>query len=371
MTIQVRDAREDDRRAVLDLLADVFGAAQAAGIDSLWDWRWRSDPRLEPPGPRGTVASWRGEILGHIGFVPAGLFVAGVPVEAWWAVDAAVSRGRLRRAIRAGERKRPRGGSREAGVADRMVDHSFRHAIVLGKGTGTTMANVARRRGFVEVGRGGFWVRRVSIIPRARRVLGGPLARAIGGVVEGLRDRIPASTIEEDRDWPPTGPSPAAFETRAVVEIPNASFDASFDALWDDARRTYGAITRRDASMLAWRYRERPGAAYTILALRNHRLLHGYAVLRAHDAGRHRHGRILDLLTRADDDAARDALLAACLRRLRRDGVEQVRCYATHSILIGALRRAGFRPGRSHEPLLARGWRGPEPYVTEGDGDGD
>ena len=97
----IRAGRREDQSAILALIAEIFGQEEAERASRRWDWQWHEDPRLKTPGYSGVVAEWEGQLVAAIGCIPAGLYLEGVPVEAFWFADALAHWGLIRKAMRA------------------------------------------------------------------------------------------------------------------------------------------------------------------------------------------------------------------------------------------------------------------------------
>ncbi len=106
--IEIRPGTDADRPQILARMAEVFGPEPAARAERLWDWQWHQDPRLPTPGYRGVVAEWRGQIIGNLATIPAGLHLGGEPVRAHWCVEVLTHWGLMRQALR--EQRRQAGG---------------------------------------------------------------------------------------------------------------------------------------------------------------------------------------------------------------------------------------------------------------------
>jgi len=354
--IEVRAATDADRPALLEFMQQAAGADKARTLERRWHWQWRADPRLDEPGYKGVVATWRGRILANVACIPAGLHIAGHPVEAVWLVDVRVHRGPAREALRAclreGLHKRDRFPN---GLAAALFSHPAAGKIQLGKHIGEDMMSIGRRIGFQDVPGAANWMRRVS--------LRWPLQKAIG--------RRPGAALAALADL---GARPFP-RPRLPVQRLDGPFDGRFDALWRRAQTAYPAITRRDSAVLNWHYRDHPDTHYEVLTVGDDQSLRGYLVYKIWlRKGRHI-GRIVDLLTAPEDSATVQALAAAALRHLRRTGVERVDWFVSNRGLQSQVERIGFKPrvtkrGR-RQPMMLRGLPTlASPHITSGDGDG-
>jgi len=351
--IEVRAATEADKSQVLGLIEGIFGADDAARAERRWHWHWHEDPRLPEPGYRGVVAEWRGRLIANLSCLPAGLYVAGRPTEACWGVDNLMHFGLTRQALR----EQRRSGQAEAvdlskGLALAMLDHPAAGPIQLGKHVAGKMITIGTREGmgFEPIPGSGRWTRRISTRPRMQRGLGRTLGALVGVLMDLGLPRIPGSAL--------------------AVERLDGAFDARFDRLWEQALGEHPAITRRDASLLNWRYRRHPDIAYTTLVLPEGEEIRGYAVVSRYSRGNRPWGKLVDLLTGRADPEAAAALIGAALRELRRHRVERADHYACSPALDPLLRRLGFAATAKAYPVMQRGLPSTELYCTDGDGDG-
>ena len=355
--IEIRPGTDADRPQIIARIAEVFGPEPATRADRLWDWQWHRDPRLASPGYRGVVAEWRGQIIGNLATIPAGLHLAGAPVEAHWCADVLIHWGLARSALR--EQRRgsdPSGPDLSRGIAAALFDHPAAGPVQLAKHISDPMTTILERIGFQRVGQTGSLHRRVSV----RHTLGRALGRVLGDGLGAVADLALASIPRAD----------------PRVQVLDGPFDPRFDALWHRIKGLYPAIPRRDAATLEWRFRRHPEGGYKVLILRSELGLRGYCVLLDYNRGRRRWGKIVDLIVEPGDREGMCALLAGALRLMRRRGVERAETFACGAEVGSVLAELRFVPrlpksGRP-QPLMVR-WL-PEAaraiYVTQGDGDG-
>ena len=355
--IEIRPGTDSDRPQILARIEEIFGSGPARRAEQLWDWQWHQDPRLPSPGYRGVVAEWRGQLIGNLSTIPAGLYVAGEPVQAWWFVDMLVHWGLTRRALREQRRTSgtgPAGPTR--GIAAALFDHPAAGPIQLGKHISDSMMTIGERLGFSTQPQTGVLHRRVSTQH--------PLGRALGRSLGDLLGRVADLAL---------GPLP---RPKLPVRIHEGPFDAGFDSLWESLKGAYPAICRRDSRLLDWRYRRHPDGDYKVLILESPDGLRGYSVTKTFERAGRRRGKIVDLLAPPEDAQALESLLAGALREMRRGGVERTECFQTDPRVAGLLSGLGFRPRLSKtgrpQPLMTRNLPAEAQgiYVTQGDGDG-
>ena len=328
--VEIREGRDEDRAQIVALARAVFGDEVAAVMERQWAWQWHDDPRLSSTGFRGPVAESDGRIVASTALTPAGLYVEGQPVEAWWRVDTMVHPDFRRR-----------------GIAAQMTDAM--PPVVLGKGvTGPSQA-LLERTDYNVAQTGGFRTRTLTHAPRWSRATGTAVGRALGAVADVFVRGVPEQ---------PEGVGKLAGD-----------FDRRFDDLWTEARGSYACITRRDAAVLNWRYLDRPETHYHTLIHEDADRLRGYVVLSVIEKRGIRRGRIVDLLARRDDDDTRRDLVIGALRAMRACGADRVDCLAGSPIVWRTLDTLGFSAQASAEPLFGRGVEVAGMYVLAGDGD--
>ena len=355
--IAIRPGTDADRPQIIARIGEVFGEATAQRAEDLWDWQWHQDPRLARPGYRGVVAEWRGQIIGTLSSIPAGLHIGGEPVTAYWCVDILVHWGLMRQALKDHKRSAPAGApDLSGGIAAALLDHPLAGPIQLAKHIADPMSAIGRRMGFVALEGSGSMHRRVSL----RHTLGRHLGHGVGGLIGALADL-----------GLPLGGRP-----RLPVELLSGGFDERFDRLWDQVRTLYPAICLRDTRTLDWRYRRHPLGGYQTLTVADGTRLRGYAVVLTSARGKRRWAKLVDLLTLPGDTEAADSLVAGALRHLRSCRAERVEVFTCDARSTGLYGSLGFSPRLTKterpQPLLVRAL--PEAaqgiYVTQGDGDG-
>lgn len=104
--------------------------------------------------------------------------------------------------------------------------------------------------------------------------------------------------------------SPRHMPSCCVSEV--SSLDGRFDLLWQEASKDYNILAVRDKAYLAWRYIEKPGENYTVLAAERGEKLLGFIVVKCAEELGLRIGFIMDMLSIPEEaPVARDLLSAA------------------------------------------------------------
>lgn len=354
--VEIRAGSEADKPRILQLIRGVFGAGEAERAERRWLWQWHEDPRLSEPGFHGVVAEWNGQIIACVSSVPAGLFLHGKPVDAFWFVDGLVNWGGVRRVLRA--QKGADSASQASpdlskGLYAAMLNHPAAGGIQMGKHLTDRAAVVCYKIGSSVQPGTGSWSRLISFRQPLERWIGKPMAIVLGGLADLAIPGIPKNTLP--------------------VEVLEGNFDQRFDELWNQAKDEYPAITRRDMSMLNWRYRRHPDTAYTVLTVAQDGVIMGYLVYSCFYRHQQYRAQIVDLLVRPRDYPVLDDLLSAAMRRMRHEGIHRVECYAGNAQVTAALKGNRFKE-RLHngkpQTTLVRGLPAVELYITRGDGDG-
>lgn len=263
------------------------------------------------------MAVHEGVILGQLGTIQVELCVGAERVDACWLVDFMV---------------RPEYRNRALGaLLLRRAGEDFPLCMALG------MTDAAERifRGlkWADLGESSFWWRVLrwkpllatySRLAPITSLAGAALDLASGG----------------SRAWR------AGRATSAVRAEPVPSIDERFGPWLDEVGRDYGVLAARSVAYLKWRYLEKPGTRYRILAAYRDGDPAGYAVLaESRFRGVLPMGVVLELLTRKTDGEARRALLGAAEAQFRRVGMAIMSCNTTCPALGASLRETGFRSG--------------------------
>ncbi len=90
-------------------------------------------------------------------------------------------------------------------------------------------------------------MRRTSYAWPLRKALGAVPGRLLGALADTLALRLPRPSL--------------------AVQPFDGAFDGRFDRLWERAQSEHPAITRRDAALLNWRYRQHPDTRYRALTI--------------------------------------------------------------------------------------------------------
>ena len=301
MELALRPYEERDRGAVLDALASVVPADDAAVLDAQLDWLQR-----RPEGLWSWVGEHQGRVVAHL---------AAVPRRTWFRdgerLFAELGGAWVEPSLRRGLRRRPW----IAELLERVVaEHGGMQSTV---SFHLIPSRVERRL--------------------ARRVLG---LLAVGSIVP-LRWNLVA------------GPRASVAPEMSIAPVER--FDEQARWLWERVSGRFGASTVRDADFLNERFFDRPGRRYQALGVRDEGgILRGYAILRpAVRPGEP--WRLSDWLVPPEEDAAATSLLAAVAAIVSAAGGRVVETFLPErSPWFGDLQARGFRVGAARHVLFAR-----------------
>lgn len=321
VAIERRRAGEADE--LFRLYAEVFGQALTESSRKRWQWQYLQNPHTSSAGPEIWVAREGGSVLGQYASMPVVLWWAGREVRSSWGMDVFL---------------RPE--ARGKGVGARLfTTWSDFVEVALGLGLTPSSYGLFKKLRYADVGPVPFFQKVLDARAVATRRLGPWLGRLAAPLVSaGLALRHPERGRADD-----------ALEVQGI-----SAFSAEYDTLWERARSGYAMCVRRDAAYLRWKYRDCPHVRYDLLEARRDGTLRGFAVSRVAEHEGLKLGWILDLFTAADDEAARDALIAALLAGFRRAGVARAQAFAMSAALQAGLRRRGFMRGRSPMQFCVR-----------------
>lgn len=312
--IKIRAAHDDDRAAVLELLARSLGWVPNETFEAFFSWKHE----LNPFGPSGAwVATTDDEIVGFRTFVR-------------WEYDH--PDGRLRRAVRAVDTA-THPDYQGRGIFKSLTLHAIEDLARERVDFVFNTPNEQSRPGYLRMG----WSE-VGRVPAALR----PLRPS--ALVRMLRSRVAAERWSE----PVSAGEPAA----AVLDAKD------LDTLVGDIAPPSGLRTRRTASYLRWRYGFEP-LHYRAVTLHGGPA-RGIAVFRVRKRGAAREAALCDVVVPGSDSAAASALVRQVARC----------CDADYVIRVGRrpLDRNGFVRLPGQGPILT--WRpvtssGPPPELAQ------
>jgi hypothetical protein len=310
-TIEARSG--GDAEELFHLYEEVFGEALTESSRRRWAWQYRQNPAAGVPAI--WVARDRDEVLGQYASMPVRLHWGGREVRSSWGMDVFLKK-----------------AARGRGVGAQLFE-TWRDSVdvALGLGLTTSSYGLFKKLRYRDVGPVPFLVKVMDARAVARRRLG-PAAAVVAPVLSlAWRLRHPER--------------PRRDASLSVAPAPG--FTAEYDALWERAGGGWTMCVRRDAAYLDWKYRRCPTREYAIDEARRGRELAGFAVSRHEDYRGLRIGWVVDCFAARDDDAARDALLAAVLARFGTAGVARAQAFAMSAPVRAALGRLGFREAKS------------------------
>ena len=310
VAIDRRGAADDEE--LFRLYEQAFSADLAGSSRERWRWQYLANPQTSADGPEIWVAREGDRLLGQYASMPVQLWWGEAEVRSSWGMDVFL-------------REEARGLGLGARLFTAWSDHV---PVALGLGLTPSSYGLFKKLGYHDVGPVPFFQKIVDPVAMATRRLGPLLGSIVGrGLRPFLKTREAAATD---------------VETRSIT-----GFSVEYDTLWQEAREGYAMCVRRDAAYLNWKYASCPTHDYDITEARRKNALCGYAVSRHGPYRGLGLGWIVDVFTRANDVACREALLARVLDQFRAGGVARAQAFSMNASLAASLRRFGFFGRRS------------------------
>ena len=311
----IRPARPEDAPALVALYARCFDRPIGLG-----HWRWKY---AHPES--GFLVEEAGAVVAHYGGVPYRHVLPDGPGVACQGADSMTAPEHRRRGLYTAL-------VRAAHDRWRALGHAFVD--------GAPNENWGRSReasGWEPLFQVELLVRPLRPLAILRRRLG-LLDRDRAGRVPSIAERLAAAVL--DRARARRDPSVRVSLERGV--------GAGIDALWRDCAGDARIAIVRDAAWIRQRWLAAPDRDYALLvADRGPQAAAGYAVVRIEQRDGARFAWLADLLTRAGDEGAQQALLAAATALARSRGAEKIQALVPPATeLAHALRLAGLRLAR-------------------------
>jgi GNAT superfamily N-acetyltransferase len=308
----IREYRTEDRKGIFALKEAVDGVPFD---EQLWNWKFEKGPI----GPAKIyVADYDGMIVGLRAFIIEGLKVMDQSWKTGLGVDILVHP-----------------DFRRYGIASKMSEEAYNlmneEGIYVMVGFPNEAAYQVYRR------RRPYW-RHVCSPP----LLAKPLS------IDGLFDKYVGNPLLRKLGKPPTKVAAELLLRQRLHKSGDAfikriySFDSRFDDFWEAASAGYNLGLIRDRRFLNWRFVDKPGEEYFVLAAEHGGKILGYAVLKNAEMFNLTLGLIVDILTLAPNNVI-DCLISRAIEHFREQNVDAVGCLMLkHSVYSKALRRAGF-----------------------------
>lgn len=283
---QIRQFKLEDREALLSFLREAYPDDARKAEPAFWNWHFLENPQTAPEDVPLWVVESSGRIAGQLATIPVKLKVGTQQRRAIW-------------------------------ILDFIVHQDFR-----GKGLGKRLVLAAQAACPTMI--------TLGINEQSTAVFRSLKWNALGGIHRYQKLLYPGNDLQKAASLKPLGAlvnlSYAPFRPRlsglaasdgfTVREVER--FDASFDALWQDAATQWPCAVVRDASSLDWQFMRQPGKKFDVLGLYEGDELAGYVVLFFRKAEQGRapaKASIADLCYRANDSTkVIDELLRAALR---------------------------------------------------------
>lgn len=323
--VRLRDYRETDEDQVFSLMAEIYDDTVMSNSRRHWRWQYHDNPR----NPEGRVAIRvveRGdEIVAMICGMRQDFWLDGHVTSGLWVVDF------MARQAGTDHKERLRYGKRLA--------LELRETQPLVAGVNRPALNRYWKRILgerIDICAVPMMLRPLRADTLARRKVKNPALAAAAGVAGRVA-------------------MPLVFRSRrrkggsAISLAPIATFDESHDELWRRVAPSFSHLAVRDAAFLNWRYVDPPDRTYDRHAAFRGGELVGWIVTRKLRDGELTKGRIVDVLARADDAEAWEALIGETVDRLRTEGCDLVHGLgSTITPIMDAYRASGFRANPEH-----------------------
>jgi len=308
---------------VLPLFSDAFGPKAADALRDIWEWKYFKPPFQFADGPRMFIIERRGIIIGFQGMISCRIKIGPEIKPMIWAVDFAVHPRYQRQGLgiqllKAVMKEQP---------DTIQMGTPLPNAYQLGKKLGC--------RDLTEL----ISHKRITApAPFFRRnnplaAIGASCLFALANIVSGM-----SAILSRNKDL-------------SILEAD--AFDSRFDQFWNEVQDDYEAIVVRDAAYLNWRFMQRPGNRYSVLAAMRGNKIVGYMVTRLSMSDDISKGDIVDFLTRKNDTAAFTFLLHHAVKRLTVRKAAIISCTITpfQRPQKKVLRGNGFFVGKRISPL--------------------
>jgi len=305
---------EETGQAVSEGVIALFNQTRRHEKDlARFDWLYRQNP--DGPAVVWTVRdASNGELAGFTVALPRRMLVDGRPRNCWNCADFSMDQ-RYRTLGPAIKLRRAAKDGVDAGKVDFLYAHP-----------NARMEVIHTKVGHFKVGRMVRMARPLRSAPYLQEKLKSRALAAVGGLMIDPLLRI------------------SGKETRhragcTVRRLDLASFDQSFDLLFEEAAPRQGIIGIRDATYLNWRYARNPLYCPHVLIAEKNSRLRGYLVFVIDEGMAH----VKDIFPPGDRHTARD-LIAALLKAARREHVQSVSVIALESHpLLAVFEEFGFQ----------------------------
>jgi len=181
--------------------------------------------------------------------------------------------------------------------------------------------------------------RGMGIFPKLAREVYAESERAGYEIVFGFPNENSYGAFCKKLDWIGFGKVPALIYAHKQQRNPRSDifnikihhervkyFDEEFDNLWDIVKPCCRFVVPRTSKFLNWRFLQKPGKEYHIVAFYNNKCLVGYAVYKIYDAENERRGHIIDFLFIQENDV-KQAIIDYGFAYFMEKGVDNISCW--------------------------------------------
>ena len=270
-----------------------FNFSDPEKILKRWRWKYNSNPASGELKNFGYLADYQNTLIGQFHLMPADLKIGDSYYRSAWGSNLAVLK-----------------QYRNIGVSAFLIQHarekiSRDFAFFLLGGMNQNSYGVFAKSGFINIG----------TIPRYVKIMNfGILLTAYG--LPGFLALIVKKTVHFAEKI--ISFRRRNYDTAITVQV-ERNFGEDFKNFWDSVSAHYPCIVRRDPIFLAWRYINQPLWAYTVLTVKKHGSMKGFAIIREGEVKR---GKLKGRKVGVISDILIDPCEAECSRKLLNEVTE-------------------------------------------------
>ena len=314
---KIRKSRKDDLEDQLNLVADMKERSQEERkreiekYRKIWQWRFEDNPNNPDREAQIWVIEYNGKVIGQLPAIPITLWYKGKDIRSSWVAAFAIDP-----------------NWRHRGLGTILVKKWYQ-SVDISLATRSTKAALSlyRKHGWISLGSLREMVRICGVNVGDRHI--GSLWKWVARFLVYMYTQCIATYYRI------TSLSLPEYD---FVEIKQFLDDVGNFAT--DACKGYRIIERRDKNYLNWRFVHCPRHKYVIYIAKKERIIQGYVVLLRDGST----GTISDILTKVDNEKARNFLVYKSIEYFKRLNMNKIRCLATNPNLRRTLKKLGFLP---------------------------
>lgn len=331
LALNMREYKEGDEQAIVNLLDIVFGAWSSKGGLNYWKWLYKDNPAGRPII---RIAEYDKKVVGHYAIFPVRMKVREGCILGSQSVDTAVH-------------PEYRGRGIFKTLASKVYAEAGKSGIPLTYGF--TDIKMPAYKGFTKkLG----W-KHICLMTLMTNILNpektlkkyftrNRLLLSLG--------KLFLNTLKFFKSMFKIFETHSQIEDLKIHEV--RRFDERINALWTKLSKMYDLIVIRDKTYLNWRYVDKPDKYILYIAERKDKIL-GYAVLKETINGNFKKGFMVDIMAPANHDEVIAALIAKAMEHFKERNVDLVECQLIKSHpYCKILKKAGFLALRSTSAFI-------------------